>query len=131
MAAKRVLLAHSDAKVQELAARALESIGVGLDVASDAAEAMMHIAREPYTVIAAQADEAVLAAIAATYVDRRPVVIITAADPASAVLDADVVSMVVPEPYDARMLVGVILACVTPIPPSDFSLPAETGRDVE
>src|SRR5687768_9839978 len=124
MHAKRVLLAHRDPTVQDLAARALSSIGVTLDVASDPAEAIVHITREPYTVIAAQTDEALLAAIAATYVDRRPVVIITAAEPANAVLDADVVSMVVPEPYDARMLVGVILACVTPIPPSDFSLPA-------
>src|SRR5688500_10678096 len=131
MHAKRVLLAHRDSAVQELATRALTSIGVEVDVVTDPNDAVLHIAREPYTVIAAEPDKEVLAAIAATYVDRRPVVIVTAADPSNAALDADVVSMVVPEPYDARMLVGVILACVTPIPPSEFSLPAGTGRDVE
>ncbi len=131
MHAKRVLLAHGDSVVQQLATRALSSLGVAVDIATDPADAVLHIVREPYTVIAAEPDEAVLAAIAATYVDRRPVVIVTAPDPANAALDADVVSMVVPEPYDARMLVGVILACVTPIPPSDFSLLAETRREIE
>ncbi len=131
MHTRRVLLVHRDAAIQDLATRALTSIGVAVDVVADPGDAVLHIAREPYTVIAAEPDENVLAAIATKYVDRRPVVIVTASDPTQAALDADVVSMVVPEPYDARMLVGVILACVTPVPPTDFTLPAGTGTDVE
>jgi hypothetical protein len=131
MHAKRVLLAHRDSNVQDLASRALARIGVSLDVAADAAEAVLHIAREPYTVIAAEADDAVLAAIAQTYVDRRPVVIVTSPETPTPALDADIVSMVVPEPIDPKTLVGVILACVTPIPPADFNLAAESLKDLK
>jgi len=131
MHAKRVLLAHRDSVVQELATRALSSIGVGIDVAINPADAILHIAREPYTVIAAEPDDKVLAAIAEAYVERRPVVIVTSLGTETAVLDADIVSMVVPVPYDPRTLVGVILACVTPIPPAGFALGAEPLRDSE
>ena len=131
MHTKRVLLAHRDSDVRELASRALASIGVTLDVATDAGEALLHIARKPYTVIAAEADVALIAAIAQRYVDRRPVVIVTAPETTTAPLDADVVSMVVAEPVDPKTLVGVILACVTPIPPADFGLGATSGKDLK
>ena len=131
MHTKRVLLAHRDSNVQELAARALASIGVSLDVASDPADALLHIAREPYTVIAAEADDTVIAAIAQKYVDRRPVVIVTAPEASTAPLDADVVSMVVAEPVDPKTFVGVILACVTPIPPADFGLGAQPVKELK
>lgn len=120
MRTNRVLLAHRDSAVQELATRALERIGVAIDVAADPAEAVLHLAREPYTVIAAEPDEALIAAIAETYAGKRPVVIITSPVVDSPALDAEIVSMVVPEPVDPRTLVGVILACVTPIPPADL-----------
>ena len=131
MHVKRVLLAHRDSAVQELATRALSSIGVTVDVALNPADALLHIAREPYTVIAAESDDVVLAAIAETYVERRPVVIVTSSGTETASLDADIVSMVVSEPYDPKTLVGVILACVTPIPPADFALGVETPRDAK
>jgi DNA-binding response OmpR family regulator len=131
MLPSRVLLAHRDSSVQELATRALARIGVDIDVVADPADAVLQIAREPYTVIAIEPDDAVIAAIAQKYVDKRPVVIVTAAGTESGKLDADVISMVVTEPYDSRTLVGVILACVTPIPPADLILPAETGRELE
>lgn len=108
----RVLLAHRDPGVQELAERALGRIGVTLDIAADTAGALSRIARYPYTVILLERDDSVIAAIAAAYAGRRPVVIVTAEDGSD--LDADIVSMVVPVPYDAHTLVGVILACVTP-----------------
>lgn len=108
----RVLLAHRDPAVRELAERALGRIGVTLDIAADSADALSRIARDAYTVILLERDDAVIAAIAATYAGPRPVVIVTAEDGRD--LDADIVSMVVPEPYDAHTLIGVILACVTP-----------------
>lgn len=127
----RVLLAHRDSAVQELATRALERVGVTVDVAADPADALLHIARTPYSVIAAEPHEDLIVAISQTYVDKRPVVIVTSSGAHSEVLDADVISMVVQEPYDARTLVGVILACVTPVPPADLSLTDGTGRDAE
>ncbi|HEX2123944.1 MAG TPA: hypothetical protein VHL59_20125 [Thermoanaerobaculia bacterium] len=110
----RVLLAHRDPAVQDVAIRALSRIGVTLDIADDNADALSRIAREPYTVIAMERDDAVLAAIAATYREPRPVLIMTTESRESPGLDADLVSLVVPAPYDAQTLVGVILACVTP-----------------
>lgn len=108
----RVLLAHSDPVVQDLASRALDRLGVALEIAADPADALSRIARNTYTVIAMERDDAVIAAIAATYPGPRPVVIVTAED--SRGLDGQVVSLFVPEPFDRHTLVGVILACVTP-----------------
>lgn len=114
MAANRVLLSHRDSAVRELAERALSRIGVPLDVAEDSADALSRIARDAYKVILIERDDAVIGAIAATYAGPRPVVIVTAAD--GSALDAEIVSMVVPEPYDPHTLIGVVLACVTPLP---------------
>lgn len=121
MSVNRVLLAHHDLAVQEVATRALSRLGVTLDIATGNADALSRIAREPYTVIAIERDDAVLAAIAATYRGSRPVVIVTTDIFGSDGLDPDLVSLVVPAPYDAQTLVGVILACVTPetAPPRD------------
>jgi DNA-binding response OmpR family regulator len=133
MHVSRVLLAHRDPVVRELATRTLQHIGVAVDAVVDPSHARPHLNAARYTVIAMQPDPDVLATIAATYTDKRPVVIVTsAADDASA-LEADIISMVVPEPYDPRTLVGVILACVTPIPPADFSnvIPGSIRNDVE
>jgi DNA-binding response OmpR family regulator len=121
MPVNRVLLAHHDPVVQDAATRALGHIGVTLDIASDNADALSRIAREPYTVIVIERDDAVLAAIGATYREPRPVVIVTTDDRESVGLDAAMVNLVVPPPYDAQTLVGVILASVTPegAPPSE------------
>jgi DNA-binding response OmpR family regulator len=126
MQLNRVLLAHSDSTVQELATRALSRIGVAVDISLDSADALSRVARETYTVVVLERDDAVIAAIAATYAGPRPVVIVTAERNEG--LDAQIVSLVVPEPYDAHTLVGVILACVTPgsapgldAPPDDLA----------
>ena len=107
--------------MQEVALRALAHIGVPVDIAADNGDALTRLARESYSVIAMERDDAVLAAIAAT--DPRPVVIVTTEDRGEHGLDGNLVSLVVPAPYDAQTLVGVILACVTPelMPPADSS----------
>ena len=130
MQTNRVLLAHSDPVVQELAARALTRFGATLDIAPDPADAISRIGRESYAVITLQRDDAVIAAIAAHHAHKpRPVVIVTAED--SRELDATVVSLVVPEPFDAHTLVGVILACVTPgNAPIESALPGDLLHDL-
>lgn len=116
----RVLLAHRDPVVQELAARALMRLGVTLDVVTESDEAVLLIERNAYGVITLQRDDAVLDAVAKS--KHRPVVIVTADDGQG--LDPSTVSLIVPEPYDAHTLVGVILACVTPgNAPLDGALP--------
>lgn len=121
MSVTRVLLAHHDPAVQDVATRAFSHLDVMLDVAADNADALSRIAREPYTVIVIERDDAVLAAIAATYREPRPVLIVTTDGRKSQGLDPDLVSLVVPAPYDAQTLVGVILACLPPdsMPPRD------------
>jgi DNA-binding response OmpR family regulator len=113
MQTNRVLLAHRDQSVRELAERALLRVGATLDIA-DSDVALSLVAREAYKVIVLEHDEAVIAAVATACAGGapRPVVIVTAPDARE--LDPNVVSLVMPEPYDAHTLVGVILACVTP-----------------
>ena len=124
----RVLLAHGDPVVQELTARALGRLAVTLDIVPDPADAVSRIAGEPYNVIALQRDEEVIAAIAAS-AGQRPVVIVTTEDGRD--LNPDGVSLVVPEPYDPHILVGVILACVTPASasPGDDALTENLLKD--
>lgn len=130
MKANRVLLAHRDPAVQELATRALSRIGVAVDIADDRSDALLRIARDAYSVIALERDDTLLSAVASMSPNPRPVVIVTApvAPGNHHALDPQVVSMVVPEPYDAQTLVGVILACVTPVvePPA-----APMGNEAE
>ena len=130
MQSKRVLLSHRDAAVLELTSRALTRIGVMLDIAADATDAVSRIGRESYDVIAIERDDAVLASIAANRSGSRPVVIVTADDKSD--LDPEIISLVVPQPYDPQILVGVILACVTPetvpAPLPQRPLPAEQSE---
>lgn len=129
MQINRVLLAHRDSVVEELATRAVSRLGVTVDVAADTADALAHIARESYTVICLHRDDALLAAIAETHAGTRPVVIVTAENGEG--LDPAIVSLFVPEPYDAHTLVGVILACVTPgNVPLDSTLPGDLLHDL-
>ena len=129
MPSNRVLLAHRDPAVQELAERALSRTTASLDIADDSADALLRIAREPYGVIVIERDDEMISAIADQYPGRHPIVIVTAEDGRD--LDPNIVSLVVPEPYDPQMLIGVILACVTPeVPPvpSESPLPVERGE---
>ena len=114
MPINRVLLAHRDPVVQEVATRTLGRIGVALDITDNTADALAHLRRETYNVVALDRDDAVLAAISGNARGPRPVVIVTTDDRANDGLDPTLVSLVVPAPYDAQTLVGVILACVTP-----------------
>ena len=125
MQSNRVLLAHRDPAVRELATRALSRISVIVDVADDTAGALSLLAAQPYAVVVMNRDDEVLAAIAAQ--TPRPMVIVTA--PAANALDPEIVSLFVPEPYDAMTLVGVILACVSPhMEPPPATLPEQSGR---
>jgi len=113
----RVLLAHRDSAVQDLATRTLGRIGVTVDVAEGLGDG-------GYSVIVTERNDALLSAIAV--LNPRPVVIVTAPPADQLLLDPQVVSLFVPEPYDAQMLVGVILSCVTP----DMGPPLDGGPEV-
>jgi hypothetical protein len=130
MRKNRVLLAHRDSAVQELATRALTHIGVTCDVAPDP-DLAKQIVADGYSVIVAEQAHALLDVIAEAYGDAKPVVIVTAPVGNAEPLDANIVSLVIPEPYDAHTLVGVILACVTPVPPAVLPFPDQSGRAVE
>jgi hypothetical protein len=105
MQSNRVLLAHRDPAVQELATRALSRLGVTIDIGEEWLP-------NGYTVVVTDRNDALLAAVAAA--TPRPMVIVTAPVADQHTLDPQLVSLFVPEPYDAGTLVGVILACVTP-----------------
>jgi DNA-binding IclR family transcriptional regulator len=130
MRKNRVLLAHRDPAVQELATRALTHVGVTVDVTPDPDHAKRVVA-DGYSVIVAEQEHALLDVIAAAYGDAKPVVIVTAPVGTAEPLDASIVSLVIPEPYDAHTLVGVILACVTPTPPAVLPFSDHSGRAVE
>lgn len=127
MRKNRVLLAHRDSAVQELATRALMHVGVTVDVAADPDHAR-RVVGDGYSVIVAEQVHALLDVIAEAYGDARPVVIVTSPVGAAEPLDASIVSLVIPEPYDAHTLVGVILACVTPTPPPPEALLGDETR---
>lgn len=116
MQTNRVLLAHRDSAVQELATRALSRMGVTVDVGEEWLP-------NGYTVVVTERNDALLAAVAAA--TPRPMVIVTGPAADQHALDPQLVSLFVPEPYDAGTLVGVILACVTP----DVQLPAAPLTD--
>lgn len=126
MRTNRVLLSHRDAAVQDLAARALSLMSVTLDVPKDRDEAFSLVARETYSVIAMERDDALLSAIGASRAASQPVVIVMTAEKED--LDASVVSLVVPEPFDPQVVVGVIIACVAP---DNLSSPPEPDLRAE
>jgi DNA-binding response OmpR family regulator len=120
---RRVLLTHSDPAVIDLASRALERIGVPVDVATRGA-AVEAIDYDVMLIELAAADDLLERVKSAAPV--RPVVIVTALPGAAEKLDPESIGLVVPTPYDAGMVVGVVLACVAaeagprvplPVPP--------------
>ncbi|HYK04739.1 MAG TPA: hypothetical protein VE974_23505 [Thermoanaerobaculia bacterium] len=106
----RVLLTHSDPAVIDLASRALDRIGASVDVATRGA-AVETIDYDVMLIELAAADDLLERVRSAAAV--RPIVIVTAPPGAAEKLDPESVGMVVPAPYDAGMLVGVVLACVS------------------
>lgn len=103
----RVLLVHSDSEVIELTSRALERIGVPLAVAARGAD--VHALHFSIIVVDLPLADDVLRRVDD---ESKPIVIVTAHAGKAETLDAERVSLLVPEPYDPAMLVGVILACV-------------------
>jgi hypothetical protein len=124
----RVLLSLRDAAVQELASRALARIAVPLDIAADVPDTLARLRREAYSVVVIERDDGLIATIGSA-LPARPVVIVTTQDKSD--LDGEVVSLVVPEPYDAQILVGVILACVTPDAPPATPSPTDHAHRSE
>jgi CheY-like chemotaxis protein len=117
----RVLLTHSDPAVIELASRALDRIGVSVDVATRGAT-VQALDYDVMLIELAAADdllERVSSAAAA-----KPVVIVTALPGAAEKLDPETVGLIVPAPYDAGMVVGVVLACVSSEAGPQVPLPA-------
>jgi DNA-binding response OmpR family regulator len=117
----RVLLTHSDHAVVELALRALDRIGVYVDVAmrGSAVEALDY---DVMLIELAAADDLLERVRSAAR--AKPVVIVTAHPGAAEKLDPDSVGLIVPAPYDPGMLVGVVLACVSSEAGPQFPPPA-------
>lgn len=109
----RVLLVHSDSEVIELTSRALERIGVTVDVAARGAD-VQAVHASIIVVDLAVADDLL---VRMTDAAEKPIVIVTARAGKADALDPERVSLLVPEPYDPGMLVGVILACVAEAQP--------------
>src|SRR6185436_6071586 len=108
---QRVLLVHDDHAVRELSTRTLARLGVEVDVVPRGGDAVAALDAKPYTV--AVVDRVLgdhFLDVLARRTDR-PIVICTASEKDAAGLDTAVVSLLVPRPYDASTLVGVIIAC--------------------
>lgn len=112
--APRVLLTHSDPAVIEMASRALDHIGVSVDIAPRGS-AVRSVNYDVMLIELAAADD--LLERIKTAAPVRPVVIVTAAAGAAEKLDPESVGLIVPAPYDAGLLVGVVLACVAEVGP--------------
>ena len=110
----RVLLTHTDSAVIELASRALDRIGVSVDIAARGA-AVQSVDYDVMLIELAAADDLLERIKAGAPV--RPVVIVTAPAGAAEKLDPESVGLIVPSPYDAGLLVGVVLACVAEAAP--------------
>jgi CheY-like chemotaxis protein len=110
----RVLLTHSDPAVIELASRALDRIGVSVDIAARGS-AVQSVNYDVMLIELATADD--LLERIRIGAPARPVVIVTALPGAAEKLDPESVGLIVPAPYDAGMLVGVVLGCVAEVGP--------------
>jgi DNA-binding response OmpR family regulator len=117
----RVLLVHDDSAVRELSARTLGRMGVGIDIVPRGEDAVRALETNDYTV--AVVDRSLCDGFLDVIAKRpdRPIVICTAAEKDAAGLDTAVVNLLIPQPYDASTLVGVIIACVTEKPPPALS----------
>lgn len=114
---QRVLLVHDDQAVRELSARTLSRMGVAVDIVPRGVDAVAALDAKPYTV--AVIDRALCDHFLEVIAKRpnKPIVICTASAKDAAGLDTAVVNLLIPQPYDASTLVGVIIACVTEKPP--------------
>lgn len=108
--AKEVLLAHADAAIHELAKRTLSTAGINLDVAADPAEAAALLHAKDYSLVVVDGRHGDVLSAITMLAQPRPMIIV-AADDRGAPLDLRIASLIVPSPYDAHTLVGVMLAC--------------------
>jgi CheY-like chemotaxis protein len=105
----RVLLTHSDPAVIDLASRALERVGVSVEIAPRGS-AVESVDYDVMLVDLAMADDLLDRIQGAA--PAKPIVIVTAPAGMAQKLDPESIGLVVPAPYDPGMLVGVMLACV-------------------
>jgi hypothetical protein len=108
--AKEVLLAHADAAIHELAKRTLSTAGINLDVVADPAEAAALLHAKDYGLVVVDARHGDVLSAIAMLTRPRPMIIV-AADDRGVPVDPQIASLIVPSPYDAHTLVGVMLAC--------------------
>ena len=109
--AKEVLLAHADLAVQELTTRTLSMLDINVDVAPDPADAASRLREKNYGVVVVDGRPAEVFHALEELSPPRPLVVVTANDREDVVDPTNLVSMVVPPPYDVQTLVGVIVAC--------------------
>jgi len=113
---KRLLLTPFDPEVEEALTRTLNRIDTAVDLAVNPDEVLLRITDTSYDVVvvdrvlAGERFPAIIEALRG-HTAPKPVVIVTSTVDDD--LDPAVVSLVVPASYDAPMLVGVVLACVT------------------
>jgi DNA-binding NtrC family response regulator len=114
-----VLIADSDPQLRQLLYGALLAGDVFSDCVSTVPDALEKLRGEPYGVVLIDValpggnPEQVVAAIAALGHLRRPVVLVLAANPASArSLDVDIVQIVLRKPLALRQTVELIRSCV-------------------
>jgi CheY-like chemotaxis protein len=118
---KRLLLCHPDLEVSAAIERTLSRIGVTIDFADGADDALLRLNSEHHGLVVVDRLLAGprLGEIIETLRGRstpKPIVIVTSTDDTD--LDPNIVSLIVPASYDVPTLVGVILACATePGPP--------------
>lgn len=111
---KRLLLCHPDRDVEQAVERTLTRIGVTMDVAQSADDALVRLDSEHHGLVvvdrllAGPRLDDILDTLRARSTPK-PIVIVTSTDETD--LDPNIVSLIVPSTYDVPTLVGVILAC--------------------
>ena len=123
MHATRVLIADSDPQLRQLVYSALLAVDVFADCVSSVPDALEKLGDGPYGVVVIDValpggdPEQVVARIAELGRTERPVVLVLAANPASArSLDVDLVQIVLRKPVALRQTVELIRSCVQSAP---------------
>ncbi len=119
LTSRRVLIADSDPAVRQQLFSALLAVDVFSDVVANVADALEKLDGQAYGVVlvdialAGGMLEEVLARIARIPTQRRPIVLVAAANAASArSLDVEIVQFVLRRPLSLHQTVDVIRSCV-------------------
>jgi DNA-binding response OmpR family regulator len=117
--AERVLIADSDPRLRQLLFSALLAVDVFSDCVATVDDALDKLNEQSYGVVLVDIGlpggnaEDVVSRIARLQRDRRPVVLVLAANPVAArSLDIDIVQIVLRKPLALRSTVGLIKSCV-------------------